>query len=53
VNLSFDERLMHEINPESLNLRLASGLFAGLREWNERRPKTIHMAEYFPSPHSV
>jgi predicted HTH transcriptional regulator len=32
LNLSYDEELMPEINPEALDLRVASGLFAGLRE---------------------
>ncbi len=34
---------MPEINPEALNLRVASGLFAGLREWNESMPETLRL----------
>lgn len=35
LNLSYDEEPMPDINPEVLDLRVPSGLFAGLREWNE------------------
>jgi len=43
LNLSYDEELMPEINPEALYLRVASGLFAGLREWNESMPETLRL----------
>ncbi|TLU53265.1 MAG: transcriptional regulator [Chlorobium sp.] len=43
LNLSYDEELMPEINPEALDLRVASGLFAGLREWNESMPETLRL----------
>ncbi len=34
---------MPEINPEALSLRVASGLFAGLREWNKSMPETLRL----------
>ncbi len=34
---------MPDINPDSLDVRVASGLFAGLREWNESTLETLHL----------
>ena len=34
---------MPDINPEALDFRVASGLFAGLREWNENTPETLRL----------
>ena len=41
LNLAYDEEPMPDINPDKLDVRVASGLFAGLREWNESGPKTL------------
>ena len=43
LNLSYDEEPMPDINPEELDFRVASGLFAGLREWNEHTPETLRL----------
>lgn len=43
LNLSYDEEPMPELNPEVLDFRVASGLFAGLREWNEHTPDTLRL----------
>jgi ATP-dependent DNA helicase RecG len=43
LNLSYDEEPMPDINPEELDLRVASGLFAGLREWNHTTPETLRL----------
>ena len=43
LNLSYDEEPMPEINPEALDLRVASGLLAGMREWNESRAETLNL----------
>jgi predicted HTH transcriptional regulator len=43
LNLSYDEEAMPDINPEVLDLRVASGLFAGLREWNESTAETLSL----------
>lgn len=43
LNLSYDEEPMPDINPEALDFRVASGLFAGLREWNESTLETLHL----------
>lgn len=41
LSISFDEEPMPDINPEALDLRVASGLFAGVREWSENTPETL------------
>lgn len=43
LNSSYDEEPMPDINPEALDFRVASGLFAGLREWNEQTPETLRL----------
>ena len=43
LNLSYDEEPMPEINPEALDLRVASGLLGEIREWNERRAETLNL----------
>lgn len=43
LNLSYDEEPMPDINPEALDFRVASGLFAGLREWNDNTPETLRL----------
>ena len=43
LNLSYDEEPMPDINPEALDLRVASGLFAGLRDWNESAAETLNL----------
>ncbi len=43
LNLSYDEEPMPALNPEVLDFRVASGLFAGLREWNEHTPDTLRL----------
>lgn len=43
LNLSYDEEPMPEINPEALDLRVASGLLAGVREWNESTAETLNL----------
>ena len=43
LNLSYDEEPMPDINPEALDFPVASGLFAGLREWNENTPETLRL----------
>jgi predicted HTH transcriptional regulator len=43
LNLSYDEEPMPDINPEALDFRVASGLFPGLREWNDSVAETLHL----------
>lgn len=43
VNLSYDEEPMPDSNPEALDFRVASGLFSGVREWNETTPETLRL----------
>lgn len=43
LNLSYDEEPMPDVNPEVLDLRVPSGLFAGLREWNESSAETLNL----------
>ncbi|MEI7901473.1 MAG: helix-turn-helix domain-containing protein [bacterium] len=43
LNLSYDEEPMPDINPEALDFRVASGLFTGLREWNESSVETLNL----------
>lgn len=43
LNLSFDEEPMPEFDPEALDFRVASGLFAGLREMNEGMAETLNI----------
>jgi hypothetical protein len=39
----YTEDALVDINPEALDFRVASGLFAELREWNERSPETLRL----------
>ncbi len=43
LNIPYDEEAMPDLNPEALDFRVASGLFAGLRQWNEQTPETLHL----------
>jgi predicted HTH transcriptional regulator len=43
LNLSYDEEPMPDINPEVLDLRVASELLAGLREWNDSTAETLSL----------
>lgn len=43
LNLSYDEEPMPDINLDSLDVRVASGLFSGLQEWNENIPETLRL----------
>ena len=40
---SFDEEPMPEINPEAIDFRVASGLFSGLHEWNEKTIESLRL----------
>ncbi len=42
-NLSFDEQPMPDINPDRLDVQVVSGLFAGLRAWNERTAENLNL----------
>ena len=42
-NLSYDEEPMPDIDPDSLDVRVASGLFAGIRDWSENTPETLRL----------
>jgi len=41
LNLAYDEEPMPDINPDKLDVRVASGLFAGLREWTRGTAETL------------
>ena len=41
LNLAYDEEPMPDINPDKLDVRVASGLFAGLREWTRGTTETL------------
>lgn len=43
LNLSYDEEPMPDINPEALDVRVASGLFAGLRDWSDSMAETLRL----------
>jgi len=43
LNLSYDEEAMPDINPDTLDVRVASGLFAGFRDWNDSVPETLRL----------
>jgi len=43
LNLSYDEEAMPHINPEALDFRVASGLFAGLRDWDDTIAENLHL----------
>lgn len=43
LNLAFDEEPVPELNPEVLDFRVASGLFAGIRVWSETMPETLRL----------
>ena len=40
LNLSYDEEPLPDINPDTLDVRVVSGLFAGLRDWSDHMPET-------------
>ena len=42
-NLSYDEEPMQDIDPNSLDVRVASGLFARIRDWSENTPETLRL----------
>ncbi len=41
--LSFDEQPIPDINPDKLDVQVVSGLFAGLRKWNERTAENLSL----------
>jgi predicted HTH transcriptional regulator len=41
LNLSYDEEPLPEVNPDTIDFRVASGLFAGLREWSDSTAETL------------
>ena len=43
LNLSYDEEPMPDINPDTLDVRVASGLFSRLREWNQNTAETLRL----------
>jgi len=43
LNLAYDEEPMPDINPDNLDVRVASGLFAGAREWNKGTAETLNL----------
>ncbi len=43
LNLSYDEEAMPDINPEALDFRVASGLFAGFRDWDNSMAENLHL----------
>ncbi|MGA8830800.1 MAG: helix-turn-helix domain-containing protein [Desulfomonilaceae bacterium] len=43
LNLSYDEEPLPDINPDNLDVRVASRLFAGLRAWSENTPETLRL----------
>ena len=43
MNLSFDERPMPDINPDKLDVRVASGL----QKWNENTAENLRFAGLF------
>jgi len=43
LNLFYDEEPMPDINPDTLDVRVASELFSGLREWNQNTAETLRL----------
>ena len=43
LNLAYDEEPMPDINPDKLAVRVASGLFAGMRQWNKNSTETLNL----------
>jgi ATP-dependent DNA helicase RecG len=43
LNLSYDEEAMPDSNPEALDFRVASGLFAGVRDWDDSMAENLHL----------
>ncbi len=43
TNHSYDEEPMPDIDSDSLDVRVASGLFARIRDWNENTPETLRL----------
>ena len=53
LNLSYDEQPMPDINPDNLDVRVASGLFAGLHEWNENSAENLNRQEHVRSQQAI
>jgi hypothetical protein len=43
TSIGYIEDAMVDVNPDSLDVQVASWLFAGLREWNERSSETLRL----------
>jgi ATP-dependent DNA helicase RecG len=43
LNLSYDGEAMPDSNPEALDFRVASGLFAGVRDWDDSMAENLHL----------
>jgi ATP-dependent DNA helicase RecG len=43
LNLSYDEEAMPDINPDTLDVRVASGLFAGVRDCGDSIAENLHL----------
>jgi len=43
TSIGYTEDAMVDVNPDSLDVQVASWLFAGLREWNERNSETLRL----------
>jgi ATP-dependent DNA helicase RecG len=43
LNLSFDEEPIPDINPEALDIRVASGLITRIDDWNENTMESLHL----------
>ena len=43
LSMSYDEEPMPDMNPEALDFRVASGLFAGLRAWSNSTAETLNL----------
>jgi len=46
LNLYYDEEPLPDVNPDSLDVRVASGLFAGSREWHEQTPEILRLTTW-------
>ena len=47
LNLSYDEEPLPDINPDTLDVRVVSGLFAGLRDWSDHVPETLRLVTQY------
>jgi len=43
VKQSFDEEPLPDLNPEAVDLRVASGLFSGFRQWDQTMGETLNL----------